>query len=140
MPEFPEPTNGAGATNAMADFRRARSHDVLAPGTHKCGQTTGGADRIFHDWEVGLHGSGNVQGILGEAVAESVMAKTAARTKAKTKSKTAPKAQSKSRRTTRAKKRNSKKGVVAKIAGSIISSVASVMPSGSRKSKGKKKR
>jgi hypothetical protein len=29
-----EPTNGASPANAVADFGRARSHDVLTPGTH----------------------------------------------------------------------------------------------------------
>jgi hypothetical protein len=73
----------------------------------------------------------------GERVAVWVMANKAATTKRKSKTKSASKTKSK---TTGSKKRSSKKGVVAKIASSIVSTVASVIPSGSKKSKGKKKR
>lgn len=63
-PEFAEPTNGAGAANAVADFRLAGPHDVLTPGTHKGGQATRGIDGFLHDWEIGQHASWDVQVIL----------------------------------------------------------------------------
>lgn len=73
--ELAEPAHGTGATNAVADFRRAGSHDVLAPGTHKCGQTARGINRFSHDWEIGQHGSWDVQTISGSVGAGSELNK-----------------------------------------------------------------